>query len=305
MTTRFDKVLFFSDGARGEQHALMRTCRVAMRTGAEVTVIAVADEVSTNDPLLQHNIDRVQQTLIRERETALEVLIDDLGGVEGNIPPLKRLVVPGKDYLEVVKAARQGKYDLLVKAVNPGDGVKGAIFGSTDIRLIHYAPCPVLVLKTSRRKTLRNFLVAIDPHATAGDEISLNDTLLDAAASLAQQEGADLHLLHVQEQLVAGKGGDNEEIKALEASYKAEAEEKIRQLTEGYTNVHEHVKKGRPASVIVKFARDNDIDLLLMGNIARSGVPGILIGNTAERILDQVDCSVLVIKPDSWVSPLD
>lgn len=39
-----------------------------------------------------------------------------------------------------------------------------------------------------------------------------------------------------------------------------------------------------------------------MGSVARTGIPGFIIGNTAESILGQVQCSVLVIKPDGLIS---
>jgi universal stress protein E len=46
------------------------------------------------------------------------------------------------------------------------------------------------------------------------------------------------------------------------------------------------------------------INLLVMGTIARTGLPGVLIGNTAEKVLDSVHCSVVAIKPAGFVSPL-
>ena len=46
-------------------------------------------------------------------------------------------------------------------------------------------------------------------------------------------------------------------------------------------------------------------NLLIMGTIARSGISGILIGNTAERLLPHVPCSVLALKPDGWKCPIE
>lgn len=46
-------------------------------------------------------------------------------------------------------------------------------------------------------------------------------------------------------------------------------------------------------------------DILVMGTIARTGIPGFMIGNTAEDILNSVDCSVLTVKPPNYVSPLN
>jgi nucleotide-binding universal stress UspA family protein len=61
---------------------------------------------------------------------------------------------------------------------------------------------------------------------------------------------------------------------------------------------------GDPGRVIPEFVATERIDLLVMATIARTGVPGMLIGNTAERMLQSVDCSVLAIKPRGFVSPV-
>ncbi len=52
------------------------------------------------------------------------------------------------------------------------------------------------------------------------------------------------------------------------------------------------------------FANENRIDLLVLGTIGRSGIAGLLMGNTAERILNKVECSVLAVKPEGFVSSI-
>jgi nucleotide-binding universal stress UspA family protein len=65
-----------------------------------------------------------------------------------------------------------------------------------------------------------------------------------------------------------------------------------------------HLLKGDPAEVIAGFAKTGRIDLIDMGTVARAGLGGLLIGNTAESILQRVDCSVLAVKPDGFASPV-
>jgi universal stress protein E len=43
---------------------------------------------------------------------------------------------------------------------------------------------------------------------------------------------------------------------------------------------------------------------VVMGTVARTGVPGFIMGNTAETILSQIDCSVLAIKPPGFTTPV-
>ena len=64
------------------------------------------------------------------------------------------------------------------------------------------------------------------------------------------------------------------------------------------------VTDGRRPDVIAEFAKAHHVELIVMGTVARTGIPGLLIGNTAETILQRVDCSVLAVKPDGFVSPV-
>ncbi|MFC1788938.1 universal stress protein [Thermodesulfobacteriota bacterium] len=64
------------------------------------------------------------------------------------------------------------------------------------------------------------------------------------------------------------------------------------------------VRKGDPGEMIADYADKNGIDLIVMGTIGRSGLAGLLIGSTAEKVIDQVNCSVLTIKPANFKSPI-
>ena len=65
-----------------------------------------------------------------------------------------------------------------------------------------------------------------------------------------------------------------------------------------------HLKKGIAAHVIPKTIKGLEVDLVIMGNLARTGVAGYLIGNTAERIIDKADTGILTMKSDAFVSPI-
>jgi len=58
------------------------------------------------------------------------------------------------------------------------------------------------------------------------------------------------------------------------------------------------------ATVIVELAKKQSIDLLVMGTVCRTGLPGFFIGNTAEKVLSEVNCSVLTVKPEGFVTPV-
>ena len=69
------------------------------------------------------------------------------------------------------------------------------------------------------------------------------------------------------------------------------------------TDDHIHLIAGNPVSVIPEFIQEKGIDLIIIGTVAkRRSIPALIIGNTAEKIMDHLECGVLAVKPDGFVS---
>jgi nucleotide-binding universal stress UspA family protein len=77
-----------------------------------------------------------------------------------------------------------------------------------------------------------------------------------------------------------------------------------RSLSERMAGVQTVHRRGEPEEVIPEYAVAGGIDLVVMGTVARSGIAGLLMGNTAERVLRKLPGSVLAVKPDGFVSPV-
>ena len=71
-----------------------------------------------------------------------------------------------------------------------------------------------------------------------------------------------------------------------------------------YLSPQFHLRQGPASRVIPDMATQLKADLVVMGTLGRTGISGLIIGNTAEAILDQLTCSVLAIKPPGFVSPV-
>jgi nucleotide-binding universal stress UspA family protein len=99
-----------------------------------------------------------------------------------------------------------------------------------------------------------------------------------------------------------------EQVKSYVEDSRAEAQKALEHLLGGQPEPKGrrfvHLLKGDPADVIAEFAKARQVDLIVMGTVGRAGLPGLLIGNTAESILQRADCSVLAVKPDGFVSPV-
>ena len=71
-----------------------------------------------------------------------------------------------------------------------------------------------------------------------------------------------------------------------------------------YLKPRTHLVRGSARKEIPALAKHIEADLVVMGTVARTGIPGFIMGNTAESILNQVDCSVLAIKPPGFETPV-
>lgn len=206
------------------------------------------------------------------------------------------------------------RHDLIVKAASNGTGVMARLFGSTDLHLLRKCPCPVWIIKPGQRKHYSRILVAVDVEQVEPRKASLNQVLLDLAISLAQLEGSELHIVHAWQLFAEAKLRSRGIISA------AEIDEMVRdtgrnhkrwlnELLTGYDlkglTVKQHVVKGDPKVIIPDVAHKKRGELIVMGTVARTGVPGLFIGNTAEAILNQVNCSVLAVKPEGFVTPVE
>ncbi|HBE93283.1 MAG TPA: universal stress protein UspA, partial [Gammaproteobacteria bacterium] len=119
--------------------------------------------------------------------------------------------------------------------------------------------------------------------------------------------GAELHVVHAHQEYDAitlehlGVDVDGIEERSL-ALHRQGLDRLLTNLSVAETR--RHLVLGPPEEVIPKLISREGIELIVMGTVARIGIQGLLIGNTAERILDSVDCSVLAIKPTGFETPV-
>lgn len=216
-------------------------------------------------------------------------------------------VMFGRAWEELIRQVLRGEHDLLIAGTRNRGGAERLLFGSTGMKLLRKCPCPVWITRPDPVPEDLNILVASDLSEVSVDALSI-------AVSTAQITGAKLHVVHAfectDEQSERRVGTSDEETLAnhnkLREEAKAELNQQLSQtdyrtLTYG---AQVHVTDGPADVVLLEAIEQYGIDLLVMGTVARSGIPGLLIGNTAERLLTQVPCSVLAIKPHGFESPV-
>lgn len=140
---------------------------------------------------------------------------------------------------------------------------------------------------------VKNILVPID-YSVGGD------AAIAYAVSLAKEHDAEIHLVHVYEQpfayVDAGFSGTPVPVEVPPADLEAEEARLDRvSLPEGVRFRRKFII-GSPADDLVDYAKDNQIDLVVMGTHGRTGLTRLLMGSVAEGVMRRSPCPVLTIK---------
>lgn len=229
-------------------------------------------------------------------------------------------IVSGKPFLAIIGEVLSSGYDLVIRESENPDWLE-RVLGSDDMQLLRHCPCPVWLVDPSDKAHCRRLLAAVDvdqsyPAEELETRHALNRRILDLACSIAVAESAELHVIDVWESLSASYAGigkklsneynerkEKEHASAL-ASLIQETMAAIELETSNRPRYTEHLVAGYPRRQIPDLAEQIQADLVVMGSVARIGVPGLLVGNTAESVLSQIQSSVLVVKPPGFVSPV-
>ncbi len=309
---RFKNILFVAENHKNGIEAFERAVSLAKRNEAKLTVVG-AVKVSTLDALIDHktvSLGALQQRLVKERTAQLEETVAALGDDSLDVT-IK--VILGSSFVEIVQEVLRNDHDLVVKAAENLAGINTTWFGSNDMHMMRKCPCPVWIVKPTRGHRYERILAAVD--TTPGDsrQDGLNRMIMDLSTSLARQEDSELHVVHTwnlqgDDWMAARAALSKSEVATITEDVHDQHQTAFESLLADYEaqdlRMRTHLIEGRAGMVIPAQARRQDVDLIVMGTVARTGIPGFIIGNTAENVLNQVNCSVMTVKPLDFVTPL-
>ncbi|CCD10696.1 Universal stress protein E homolog [Legionella pneumophila] len=188
-------------------------------------------------------------------------------------------------------------------------------FKALDMELLRKCPCALFLYRPLKhtQQDIR-IAVAIDPKDEEAEALDLSLRLLEVAHSLNVRYQGKLSIISCWEFALESYLRDSVWLKiSKEELDRIVAEEKHvhglllqelikrSQISGAYQIDH---LKGQPEEVIPAIITHKRIDILVMGTVARTGISGFMIGNTAENILQDIDCSLLALKPQGFVSPV-
>lgn len=209
-------------------------------------------------------------------------------------------------YEAVIREATRLKADLIVAQQHHGHRA-ASLLHLVDWELLRLSPVPMLLVKDPRPYRRPRILAAVDPDHTYSKPVWLDREILNAGQEMADALHGSLHAVHAYAPipvLAFPNGALNEEdVEAICARSGKEATQKLKRSIRDaqLRNVVPHVIGHHPSDAIAEVASEIHSSLVVMGAISRTGLKRLLIGNTAERVLDRLSCDVLVIKPEHLV----
>jgi universal stress protein E len=176
-------------------------------------------------------------------------------------------------YQGVVRAAIRENVDVVFKSTYKHSVSQRFLNRTSDWELIRKCPCPVLLVKESSKQGIKKILAAVDLRRGKDDYEKLNEKIINATKMY--RNDSDVHFISAFQESI-NYPDRNELIKRC-----------------GVESKNIHIKRGSPEDVIVENAKSLEANMVVVGSSGRTGLAAAIHGNTAEKILDHLDCDIL------------
>ena len=321
---RFKNILCMVEPGKECNPVLERAVILAENNQANLSVISVAPSARAGIGMPEGGpiSADLQATIVNNHKQELENL------VEPYRPRIKieTRVLIGIPFLEIIREVLRNAHDLVIKCPESLDWLD-RLFSSGDKHLLRKCPCPVWMVRSQTGESFDRILAAVDvDDSYSSNELktrqALNEMVMELAGSLAVSEFAELHVAHAWEAIGESALRHGAFMQRPENEVNTYVDQTRRHHTQlldtfikkvsanlgedaaEYIKPQLHMPKGSARKVIPELVKELQVDCIVMGTVARTGVPGLFMGNTAETILDQLECSVLAIKPPGFATPV-
>jgi nucleotide-binding universal stress UspA family protein len=299
-------LLFVNVHSDVPQAAVETALELAQRHGASLDVCDCVDSMPTTRAA-HAVVEQAFAAFVREKAQRLEEIrtrAEDAGiGCETD-------VLRGDPGVQLVKCVIGGGHDIVLKTMMPEPKRIGSVFGGTARTLMRKCPTPVWLV-APRHEVAKNVVVAYPPVGDEPGAEELSTDLFSWANAVAHPDVESVTLAHAfeihGEQILSKHMPREEYLKFADETIqatRASVEARILRLPKDRLRPKVKLLEGRPEQVIPAFAKSSGADVLVVGTVARTGLRGILLGNTAEEITNHPPCSLLIVKPADFMSPV-
>ncbi len=295
--TLYRHIVVGTDFSANAEKALNEGIYLTLKYGARLSILHIIDERFHNyREVLPLPPSEMEQLLLQETRRKLS---ERLEHIEIDTVSYEAHVLFGFPHEEIIRYAREEDADLILIGQKNLPLLKHIFLGSTAERLLRHTPIPLMIVHYQRQiGHYKNILVPVDFSKTSENAVNY-------AISLAEKEGSKLYILHVCEEnpllSLSGLLSLSEE-KGILSTYEERQKNELDNFVSkfDYPNLEPIISSGVPALEIVRWSEELSCDLIVMGTLGKTGVRGMLLGNTTERVARALPCSLLAVTSDIW-----
>ena len=303
------RLLYIADDDPRSDPAFHRALRLSELAGAELSVAVAVDRApSPTEELLGLGPEELLEVVTKHHQARLE---STLARYRDDGRQIEVRVLTGRPEVEISRDVVENRRDLVIKRAGPGTEKKHRPSG-LDQKLVRGCPCPVWIEHGEEAADVRRILIPVDADPLEHGRRLLAHHVLSVGLMVAETLGAEVDILHAWSVYgeVELRGGFARTSKDKVDEYVRQHREQHERWLEGLVGeletdvtVHPRLVKGMAEHAIPAFAAETRPGLIVLGTVARTGVRGLVLGNTAESVLGQVQCGVMFVKPPGFTTP--
>lgn len=304
----YKNILVVIDPTTNHQKALKRAIELSQHTKAQITAFLSIFDFSYEMTTMLSSEERemMRNTVIDDREQWVNEIIEEHN--PDGYPIDVKVVWHNRPFEAIINEVLEFQRDIVIKGTHQHDKLKSVIFTPTDWHILRKCPVPVLLVKDHSWPKNGNILAAVNVGSDEAEHQSLNQKITEEAKHLAHLITANVHLVNSFPGTPVNIAIEIPEFDAAQYNesmlkhHKSAMSDHAQQYDIPRENTH--VEEGLPEDIIDKVAKQLDAELVILGTIGRTGLSAALIGNTAEHVIDQLNCDILALKPNGYISPL-
>ena len=285
-----------------------RAAEIASKNDAAVKVFHVITEYpeDMSEWWNVRNPQKLHDKLVSEREAFQQTIVKQLK--DAGVQQVTHELQWGVHFLEIVKEVLRNKHDLVMITAMRRK-LSHMLLECPSADLLRHCPCSLWISRGGKPKSTRRVLAAVAGKGNSIECEGLNERIVRTAAAVAESAQRQMNIVYALP-VYGGKGLKGKSLRPDLVEFMDNLREVILEKCERVlaeydvemSPAHVYVLPGRAERIIPDLVKSEHEDLVVMGTMAREGLPGVLLGSTAAKVFDQVDCPVVAVKPADFVS---
>lgn len=309
--TKYRKILVVADPNKDKQPALSRAIQLVEKNKSPAVItffLAIYDfSYEMTSMLSGDERDAMRKGVISQRESWMNEISEQY--IQDDIKIEVKVVWHNRPYEATVAEVFSSDQDILIKTTHQNDTLEAVIFTPTDWHLLRKCPCPVLLVKQHDWPEHGNVIASVHVGSENKAHHELNHKMVEEAIAFSDILNATPHLINAYPSTPANITIELPEFDpgTYTDAVRGHHLTAMKNLRQKYCIPSEqtHVVEGITEDVISDISKKLDAELVILGTTGRTGLSAVFIGNTAEHTIDKLNCDVLALKPEGYVSPLD